>query len=61
MEYQQLEQRSASVKAAEDGYSRKFNLRIPPLLREWLAIAARAKEKIIRLLAQEALERKVAA
>jgi predicted HicB family RNase H-like nuclease len=42
-------------------YSGKFNLRISPALHERLAIAAQAQGKSINLLAQEALERKVAA
>jgi predicted HicB family RNase H-like nuclease len=42
-------------------YSGKFNLRISPELHERLAIAAQAQGKSINLLAQEALERKVAA
>jgi predicted HicB family RNase H-like nuclease len=42
-------------------YSGKFNLRISPELHERLAIAAQAEGKSINLLAQEALERKVAA
>jgi predicted HicB family RNase H-like nuclease len=41
-------------------YSGKFNLRISPELHEKLAIAAQAESKSINLLAQEALERKVA-
>jgi predicted HicB family RNase H-like nuclease len=42
-------------------YSGKFNLRISPELHERLAIAAQAQGKSINLLAQEALEREVAA
>src|SRR5574337_7593 len=42
-------------------YSGKFNLRIPPELHERLAIAAQAEGKSINTLAQEALQRRVAA
>jgi predicted HicB family RNase H-like nuclease len=50
MEYQQLEQRSTSVKAAGEGYPRKLSLRIPLSLHAQLVIAAQANEKIIKLL-----------
>lgn len=42
-------------------YSGKFNLRIPPDLHEKLAIVAQAEGKSINLLAQEALQQRVAA
>lgn len=42
-------------------YSGKFNLRIPPELHERLAIAAQAEGKSINSLAQEALQKCVAA
>lgn len=42
-------------------YSGKFNLRIPPDLHEKLAIVAQAEGKSINALAQEALQRRVAA
>lgn len=42
-------------------FSGKFNLRIPPELHERLAIAAQAQGKSINTLAQEALQRSVAA
>ncbi len=42
-------------------YSGKFNLRISPDLHEKLAIAAQAERKSINTLAQEALQRLVAA
>ena len=42
-------------------YSGKFNLRIPPELHEKLAIAAQAEGKSINSLAQEALQKRVAA
>lgn len=42
-------------------YSGKFNLRIPPELHERLAIVAQAEGKSINLIAQEALQKRVAA
>jgi predicted HicB family RNase H-like nuclease len=42
-------------------YSGKFNLRIPPELHERLAIVAQAEGKSINLVAQEALQKRVAA
>lgn len=42
-------------------YSGKFNLRISPELHERLAIVAQAEGKSINLLAQEALQKRVAA
>lgn len=42
-------------------YSGKFNLRIPPELHEKLAITAQAEGKSINSLAQEALQKRVAA
>ena len=42
-------------------YSGKFNLRIPPELHEKLAIVAQAEGKSINAVAQEALQKRVAA
>lgn len=42
-------------------YSGKFNLRIPPELHERLAIVAQVEGKSINLVAQEALQKRVAA
>jgi len=42
-------------------YSGKFNLRISPELHERLAIVAQAEGKSINLIAQEALQKRVAA
>lgn len=42
-------------------YSGKFNLRIPPELHERLAIVAQAEGKSINMIAQEALQKRVAA
>ena len=42
-------------------FSGKFNLRIPPELHERLAIVAQAEGKNINLVAQEALQKRVAA
>ncbi|NJL27450.1 MAG: type II toxin-antitoxin system HicB family antitoxin [Thermoanaerobaculia bacterium] len=42
-------------------YSGKFNLRIPPELHERLAIVAQAEGKSINVVAQEALQQRVAA
>lgn len=42
-------------------YSGKFNLRIPPELHERLAIVAQAEGKSINTVAQEALQRRLAA
>jgi predicted HicB family RNase H-like nuclease len=42
-------------------YSGKFNLRIPPELHEQLAIVAQAEGKSINTVAQEALQRRLAA
>ena len=42
-------------------YSGKFNLRIPPELHEKLAMTAEAQGKSLNTLAQEALQRSVAA
>ena len=42
-------------------FSGKFNLRISPELHERLAIAAQAEGKSINLIAQEALQKRVAA
>ncbi|MFT3802252.1 MAG: type II toxin-antitoxin system HicB family antitoxin [Burkholderiaceae bacterium] len=42
-------------------FSGKFNLRIPPDLHERLAIVAQAEGKSINLIAQEALQKRVAA
>ena len=41
-------------------YSGKFNLRIPPELHERLAIVAQAEGKSINMVAQEALQQRVA-